>query len=218
MSEATTKTKLYYGKNIDLTFDAKRCIHAAECVNNLPQVFDTSRRPWILTDNALAEEVARVVELCPTGALHFVRKDGGRAEDVPEKNMVMIVADGPLYVRGRVTVYSSDGSLLLEDTRVALCRCGQSLIKPFCDNSHLATGFEDACQFSNTVVPPHAQAAAPGGGCLKIIARENGSFLLEGQFEIVGTDGKVLFNGSQAYLCRCGRSHNKPFCDATHRK
>jgi len=208
-------TKLYYGKNIDVTFDPKRCIHAAECVNNLPEVFDTSRRPWILTDNADAGEVAQVVVRCPSGALHFIRKDGGKPEAALEKSKVMVMADGPLYVRGKVTVMSGDGKLLLEDTRVALCRCGESLNKPLCDNSHLAVGFEDACQFSNTVAPAETPMAA-GSGCLKIVAYEKGPFYLEGDFEIVGVDGDRLFRGGKAYLCRCGGSHNKPFCDGAH--
>ena len=210
-------TKLYYGKNIDVTFDPKRCIQTAECVNNLPEVFDTSRRPWILTDNADADRVAQVVMRCPTGALHFIRKDGGKAEVPWEKAMVMVMADGPLYVRGVVTVLSGDGKVLLEDTRVALCRCGESLNKPLCDNSHLAVGFEDACQFSNTVAPAETPAMA-GSGCLKIVAYEKGPFYLEGEFEILGVDGGRLFRGGKAYLCRCGGSRNKPFCDATHRK
>lgn len=108
-------TKLYYSKNIDVTFDPKRCIHAAECVNNLPEVFDTTRRPWILTDNADPDRLAQVVMRCPTGALHFIRKDGGKAEVPWEKAMVMVMADGPLYVRGVVTVLSGDGKVLLED-------------------------------------------------------------------------------------------------------
>jgi CDGSH-type Zn-finger protein/uncharacterized Fe-S cluster protein YjdI len=210
-------TKLYYGKNIDVTFDPKRCIHAAECVNNLPEVFDTTRRPWILTDNADADEVARVTLRCPTGALHFIRKDGGKAETARENARVIVMADGPLYVRGMVTVLSGDGKVLLEDTRVALCRCGESLNMPFCDNSHLAVGFEDACQFSNTVAPAENPALA-GSGCLKIVAYENGPFLLEGDFEIVGVDGDRLFRGGKVTLCRCGSSRNKPFCDITHRQ
>ena len=32
---------------------------------------------------------------------------------------------GPLYVRGRVQLRSADGSVIVEDTRLALCRCGQ---------------------------------------------------------------------------------------------
>ncbi|MGB9492684.1 MAG: CDGSH iron-sulfur domain-containing protein [Terriglobales bacterium] len=44
---------------------------------------------------------------------------------------------GPYYVRGLIQLRSADGRTEFEDTRMALCRCGQSHNKPFCDNSHL---------------------------------------------------------------------------------
>lgn len=68
--------KTYNGKKIDVSFDAKRCIHAAECVKNLPKVFDTKKRPWINTSNADVDSIVRVVEMCPSGALEYDRKDG----------------------------------------------------------------------------------------------------------------------------------------------
>ena len=50
--------------------------------------------------------------------------------------------DGPLLVRGAAELQNSDGELI-EVTRrtVALCRCGLSTIKPFCDGTHKAAGF-----------------------------------------------------------------------------
>jgi len=50
--------------------------------------------------------------------------------------------NGPLLVRGDVTILSPDGRPLPR-TRgtVALCRCGVSMIKPFCDGSHKVIGF-----------------------------------------------------------------------------
>ena len=50
--------------------------------------------------------------------------------------------DGPLLVRGPVTVRDADGTEH-EITRdpVALCRCGASRMKPFCDGSHKLIGF-----------------------------------------------------------------------------
>ena len=210
-------TKLYYGKNIDVTFDPKRCIHAAECVNKLARVFDTSRRPWILTDNSEADEVARVVELCPSGALHFIRKDGGGVEQPPEKSRVIVEADGPLYIQGRVIIQSEDGKVQIEDTRVALCRCGESLNKPFCDNSHLAVMYQDACKFSNVIIPDSAQSGEGEADCLKITFKETGSYHLDGQFEIIGPNGDRLFEGTHASVCRCGKSLNQPFCDRSHR-
>jgi CDGSH-type Zn-finger protein len=50
---------------------------------------------------------------------------------------------GPLYVRGRVQLLAGDGSVIVEETRMTLCRCGRSGHKPFCDNSHRGSGFDD---------------------------------------------------------------------------
>ena len=50
--------------------------------------------------------------------------------------------DGPLLVRGDVELVSVDGTPILTNRRtVALCRCGLSTIKPFCDGTHKAAGF-----------------------------------------------------------------------------
>ena len=57
---------------------------------------------------------------------------------------VLIVActDGPLLVRGAVEIRDADGRLVpLQRRTVALCRCGVSAIKPFCDGTHKAVGF-----------------------------------------------------------------------------
>jgi CDGSH-type Zn-finger protein len=50
--------------------------------------------------------------------------------------------DGPLIVRGDFRLVAADGTPIDpgRDT-VALCRCGRSALKPFCDGSHEATGF-----------------------------------------------------------------------------
>lgn len=133
----------YRGETIDVTYDARRCIHAAECVRGLPAVFDTRRRPWILPSAASADEIAKVVARCPSGALHFTRCDGGAVEAPDVPTTVVPVPRGPLYVRGRLELRSADGAVRIEETRVALCRCGRSENKPFCDNSHRAARFDD---------------------------------------------------------------------------
>ena len=50
-------------------------------------------------------------------------------------------ADGPLELRGPLTVRSADGRVALEGGRATLCRCGGSRNKPFCDGSHTGRGF-----------------------------------------------------------------------------
>jgi CDGSH-type Zn-finger protein len=51
------------------------------------------------------------------------------------------VENGPLLLRGELTVRGIDGADEILP-RAALCRCGQSKNKPFCDNSHLESGFQ----------------------------------------------------------------------------
>ncbi|MEU8258961.1 (4Fe-4S)-binding protein [Micromonospora inaquosa] len=76
MSSGNNK-KAYEGQKITVTFEARRCWHAAECVRGLPEVFDTGQRPWIRPDAAEAERLAEVIRRCPSGALQYELVDGG---------------------------------------------------------------------------------------------------------------------------------------------
>jgi uncharacterized Fe-S cluster protein YjdI len=134
--------KEYTAKAITVTFNPELCIHAAECVRGLPAVFDRNRRPWVQADAAPPEEIATVVGRCPTGALHFVRHDGGPAEPIPAETTIAPQPNGPLYVRGLVEIRNAAGDLVRRDTRLALCRCGQSQHKPFCDGTHRTIDFQ----------------------------------------------------------------------------
>ena len=130
--------KAYRGERIEVTFDPARCLHAAECVRGLPQVFDTKRRPWIDPDGAEPEAVAEVVRRCPSGALHYSLADGP-AEEPESPGRVSAGADGPIWVRGALWIAAVDAEI--EETRAALCRCGESQNKPFCDASGPCTGW-----------------------------------------------------------------------------
>ena len=66
----------------------------------------------------------------------------------PDEPVVIKVRDnGPYKVTGRVVIVDADGNpfRVEEDRPVALCRCGASRTKPFCDRSHREAGF-DACE------------------------------------------------------------------------
>jgi CDGSH-type Zn-finger protein len=63
---------------------------------------------------------------------------------------------GPLCVRGLVRLLKADGNVIVEDRRLALCRCGQSHNKPFCDNSHLGVAFDDLGVAPETEAKHHA--------------------------------------------------------------
>jgi uncharacterized Fe-S cluster protein YjdI/CDGSH-type Zn-finger protein len=132
--------KVYRGKDIEVSFDLDICIHIGECLRGQPKVFDLNRRPWTLPEMGEADEVADVVRRCPSGALLYRRLDGGPQEIPEETTTVTPMRNGPLLVTGMIEVTREDGTV---DTlpRATLCRCGESLHKPFCDNRHIAAGF-----------------------------------------------------------------------------
>ncbi len=135
--------KTYASKDIAVSFDARLCIHAARCVHGAPEAFDPNARPWIQPGKVGADELARVVAECPTGALRYERLDGGPAEATPAEAAITVEMNGPMYVRGPMPLLDGAGNRY-EDagTRYALCRCGGSGNKPFCDGTHGSMGFE----------------------------------------------------------------------------
>ncbi|MCI0184022.1 MAG: CDGSH iron-sulfur domain-containing protein [Acidibacillus sp.] len=52
---------------------------------------------------------------------------------------------------------------------------------------------------------------------VKITVRDKGPYLVTGAIELVDAEGNVFETKEQFTLCRCGHSHNKPFCDGAHR-
>jgi CDGSH-type Zn-finger protein/uncharacterized Fe-S cluster protein YjdI len=206
----------YESNDLSVTYELKRCIHAAECVRGLPRVFNPKRKPWVELDHAEADDITTVVLRCPSGALH-ISESGGEpySEPVPERNSVVICADGPLYLRGDIVVKTREDEIIARDTRMALCRCGASKNKPFCDNSHKEVGFRDEGALGTSgIMDP---GGAEEGGPWEVIASVNGPLRLKGPYEIHSADGKATSNGIKSALCRCGGSSNKPYCDGTHR-
>jgi CDGSH-type Zn-finger protein len=55
---------------------------------------------------------------------------------------------------------------------------------------------------------------------VRITVVENGPFKVEGAIDLVDASGNALpvREGKATYLCRCGGSKNKPFCDGAHSK
>ncbi|NDW53116.1 CDGSH iron-sulfur domain-containing protein [Aliiroseovarius sp. PrR006] len=199
--------KEYTGEEITVTFDLKRCIHARNCFLQLPDVFDPSKRPWVQPDKASAEEVAAMIRTCPSGALAFRRKTGVE-ERAPKINRLAVLENGPLVLAGDVCVEGGD-----RETRVALCRCGLSKNKPYCDYSHVEGGFE-ATGEPDPKTPPEIEEA---GGPADVSRRQNGPLIIDGNLELCSGTGRRIGTVDKAFLCRCGHSKNKPFCDGSHK-
>ncbi|SMR81599.1 Uncharacterized Fe-S cluster protein YjdI [Aliiroseovarius halocynthiae] len=201
------KLKEYAGQDITVTFDLKRCIHARNCFLQLPEVFDPTKRPWVQPDNASAEEVAAMIRTCPSGALAF-RRNAGVEERAPKINRLAVLENGPLVLAGDVGVEGHD-----RETRVALCRCGLSKNKPYCDYSHVEGGFVATGEPDPTTPPETSEA----GGPTDVSRRPDGPLVIDGNLELCSGTGRRIGTVGKAFLCRCGASQNKPFCDGSHK-
>ena len=123
---------------VTVFYDRGRCLHFAECVRGLPEVFDARKRPWIQPENASAEDVAEVVRRCPSGALHY-RLKGGPPEEPEWPTHVEFVANGPINLRGDLSIDVPAGRM--REVRTSLCRCGLTENEPFCDKACSRTGW-----------------------------------------------------------------------------
>ena len=140
------KRKNYVGKRITIHDNRRICSHAAECVNNSPSVFKLNARPWINPDAADIEEIINTIRKCPSGALSY-SIDGIEYRDQNQrvKPMITVFKDGPYLVSGGIVLSGekiqwAEGS---SKEHYALCRCGASNNKPFCDGMHRTINFKD---------------------------------------------------------------------------
>ncbi len=203
-----SKVQKYAGRKITVCFDPGRCIHVGNCVRGLPGVFRANvSGPWIDPDAADAGELAALIETCPSGALTYRRTDKGAEEAAPGRNSITIVADGPLNVHADMDINGRPEP----GYRTALCRCGASGNRPYCDGSHTDAGFCD-----NGLAVAGNTAAEPGSGRLHISTVPDGPLLLDGPCEIHSADGRLIGRTGEGALCRCGASGNKPYCDGSH--
>ena len=132
------------GPTVTLADAQPLCAYARFC--------DVAGQVWNLVEQEgaeAAELTVREAGLCPSGRL-VVRDQQSNADIEPEFTpSIGIVADpaeglaGPIWVRGGITVTSSDGEPYEVRNRVTLCRCGASANKPFCDASHASIGFTE---------------------------------------------------------------------------
>ena len=138
----------YSNDKITVGWDSEVCIHSAVCIKNLGKVFDTNKRPWVNVDAASVEEITQLIDTCPSGALSYqvtnqeiTRKQEKNMDS--EKVMVTISENGPYLVKGDFDIVDANGKAIETKQTVALCRCGSSSNKPFCDGTHKKVDFKD---------------------------------------------------------------------------
>ncbi len=203
----------YKGDRATVSWHGRLCIHIGECGRAKGDLFVAGRKPWCEPNLVPDDEVKDVVLRCPTGALSVAYEDGSREETAESENTVHVAYNGPLFVRGDLDIEGAPDDIPGLKFRAALCRCGHSKNKPFCDNSHDAAGFRDY-----GAVGQKGDSEAATGGQLKITPAKDGPLLLSGNVRILNGSGRDAWQGNKVALCRCGASNNKPFCDGQHKK
>jgi uncharacterized Fe-S cluster protein YjdI/CDGSH-type Zn-finger protein len=134
--------RTYTTDAIEIRWEPGLCIHFGACFRGSIEAFDPRRRPWVMPAAEAPERIDEIVAGCPTGALHVRWLDGRPAVSEPQDGVTVAPQlDGPLFLRGPVEIRDREGNLVRADTRMALCRCGHSANKPFCDDSHYRVGF-----------------------------------------------------------------------------
>lgn len=133
------RAEVHQGRGAALADDGALCFSAGFCGTRTTDV-------WKLLDDAdnLAKyELMRAMTWrCPSGRLVLRDADGNDLEpELPQE--IAVLPGGPLWVRGGVRIVGTDGTAWETRNRVALCRCGASNNKPFCDGSHSELHFDE---------------------------------------------------------------------------
>jgi len=176
-------------------------------------MFDLKCLPWCRPDQVSTEKAMEIVERCPTGSLFYQNKDGEITENAAEENTVFVTYNGPFFISGELEIDDIPEEMQGVRFRAALCRCGKSKNKPFCDNEHIEAGFHDY-----GAVGEEGCGLKKRGGKLRIKPVNNGPLLISGNMTIVSGPGRAAWEGDKAALCRCGCSKCSPFCDGSHKE
>lgn len=202
------KVEVVRGSKLTVLFEGGRCIHSRHCVLDAPRVFlANTPGDWIYPDTMSAEALVGVAKSCPSGAIRYERHDGGEPESAPEVNQLRIRENGPYAVHAPLVLAGKDDGF-----RATLCRCGHSANKPWCDGSHATAGFVASGEPKSSAVDP----LAARDGTLEVTPMINGPLRVRGNLEICAGTGRTVARVTEAKLCRCGHSKNKPFCDLSH--
>ncbi len=135
-------------------------------------------------------------------------KDGGPDETAPPVNQLRIRENGPYAVHADLII---DGKP--DGYSATLCRCGLSNTKPWCDGTHVKAGFVASGEPKSGKV----ESLASRDGPLTVTPQKNGPLHVTGNIEICAGTGRTVARTTGTWLCRCGQSKDKPFCDGSHR-
>ncbi len=102
-----------------------------------------------MPDAADSATIMAQIDKCPSGALSYHKNSAPPPDTVQQASAaqttvtnITCLPNGPLMINGEIVVTKSDGTEEIKTGPVALCRCGASNNKPYCDGSHNTAGFK----------------------------------------------------------------------------
>ena len=136
------KLDSYEGDGITIHDNRGTCCHSGNCTDNLPSVFRTNAEPFVDPKGADTQSIISIIRQCPSGALGYTI--GGTNYLGEERDPAIYVSkDGPYHVQGSIELRHEERNSGASFEHYALCRCGHSKNKPFCDGTHWYVGFKD---------------------------------------------------------------------------
>jgi uncharacterized Fe-S cluster protein YjdI len=141
--------KKYSNGEVTIVWKPGQCIHSAICwkhPHGLSTVFNPHERPWIKPEAGSTTDIINQVKKCPSGALsYFMNETEIENQQTNTQNTrIELIPNGPYVVTGNFCIVDANGGEKQGNETLALCRCGGSTNKPFCDGSHVKNGFNDS--------------------------------------------------------------------------
>lgn len=137
--------KRYTKDDLTVVWQPAKCFHSKKCFDGLSEVFNPNNKPWIQLDKSTAEEIIAQVKECPSGALSLegASVEASTKEVNANTTKVTVTKGGPLLVKGSLSIELANGEIVEKEGMTALCRCGASANKPYCDGSHQKIEFDN---------------------------------------------------------------------------
>lgn len=135
----------YQGAEVTVHFNKLLCVHAGECGKRARAIFNTKQRPWVQPDAGTLDQVKEVVAACPSGALRYSENGSAPQEITNDAPSLSVERNGSYHVEN-IIVEADFWATGQSDKKYALCRCGMSQNKPFCDGTHYDKGWTDGAE------------------------------------------------------------------------
>ena len=139
----------YSNDDVTVVWKPNTCIHSTLCWKGLLEVFNPREKPWINMDGATSDKIIEQVRKCPSGALSYylnAESETGIPEKVVAESAsilkIEVSPNGPYLIKTECLIVHSDGREETKKGTIALCRCGASENKPFCDGHHRKIEFK----------------------------------------------------------------------------